>query len=256
MVCGVPQGSILGPICFSLFINDLPSSVDSDTVLFADDAAFVITSDTFGGLIDKITKLFADLTAYLNMNQLIPNSRKSKLMVFKSRSLPPLPDIIFYLEAIEWVTDFKYLGITLTSTMNFSKHINNISNKVSQVTGTILNLRTFVPLNILIKLYYALVYPHLNASIIVWGSAPESHLRPLQVRLNSLLRTILGVTWDGGRPSMNTTEIFNILSLLKLSNIFKLDLFTFLRLVLDGKLPVFGELLMARYVTPHSYSTS
>ena len=139
--------------------------------------------------------------------------------------------------------------------MNFSKHISNISNKVSQVTGTILNLRTFVPLNILIKLYYALVYPHLNASIIVWGSAPESHLRPLRVRLNNLLRTILGVTWDGGRPSMNTTEIFNVLSLLKLSNIFKLNLFKFSKLVLDGKLPVFWELLMARYVTPHSYNT-
>ena len=75
--------------------------MDSDTVLFADDSAFVIMSDTFGGLIDKITKLFADLTAYLNMNQLIPNSRKSKLMVFKSRSLPPLPDISFYGEAID-----------------------------------------------------------------------------------------------------------------------------------------------------------
>ena len=255
VVCGVPQGSILGPICFNLFINDLPSSVDSDTVLFADDAAFVITSDTFGGLINKINKLFADLTAYLNMNQLIPNSRKSKLMVFKSRSLPPLPDISFYGEAIEWVTDFKYLGTTLTSTMNFSKYINNIANKVSQVTGTILNLRTFVPLNILVKLYYALVYPHLNASIIVWGSAPESHLRPLQVRLNNLLRTILGVTWDGVRPSMNTTKIFNVLSFLRLPNIFKLNLFKFLKLLLDGKLPVFWELLMARYVTPHSYST-
>ena len=134
--------------------------------------------------------------------------------------------------------------------MNFSKHISNISNKVSQVTGTIMHLRTFVPLNILIKLYYALVYPNLNASIIVWGSAPESHLRSLRVRLNNLLRTILGVTWDGGRPLMNTTEIFNILSLLKLSNIFKLNLFKFLKLVLDGKLPVFWELLMARYVTP------
>ena len=80
-------------------------------------------------------------------------------------------------------------------------------------------------------------------------------MRPLRVRLNNLLRTILGVTWDGGRPSMNTTEIFNVLSLLKLSNIFKLNLFKFLKLVLDGKLPVFGELLMARYVTPYSYNT-
>ena len=76
VVCGVPQRSILGPICFSLFINDLPFSADPDVVSFANDAAFIVTCDTFGGLIDKINKLFSDLTAYLNMSQLVPNSIK------------------------------------------------------------------------------------------------------------------------------------------------------------------------------------
>ena len=179
VVCGVPQGSIRGLICFSLFINDLPFSVYSDVVLFADEAAFIVTCDTFGGLIDKINKLFSDLTAYLNMSQLVPNSSKSKLMAFKSHSLPELPKINSYGEAIEWVTEFKYLGITLTGTMSFSKHINNISNKVSQVMGTLLNLLNFVPQWVLIRLYYALVYPHLNARITVWGSAPLSHLKTL-----------------------------------------------------------------------------
>ena len=95
VVCGVSQGSILGPICFSLFINDLPLAVKVDVVLFADDAAFVITCDTFHGLIDKIKELFSDLSNYLNMNQLVPNSSKSKLMFLKSRPLPNLPDISF-----------------------------------------------------------------------------------------------------------------------------------------------------------------
>ena len=122
----------------------------------------------------------------------MPNSSKSKLMAFKSRSLPELPNINFYGEAIEWVTEFKYLGITLTGTMSFSKHINNISNKVSQVTGTLLNLQNFVLQWVLIRLYYALVYPHLNESITVWGSAPLSHLKPLRTRINNLLRIILG----------------------------------------------------------------
>ena len=209
VVCGVPQGSILGPICFSLFINDLPLAVKVDVVLFADDAAFVITCDTFHDLIDKIKALFSDLSNYLNMNQLVPNSSKSKLMFLKSRPLPNLPDICFNGEIMEWVKEYKYLGIKLTDSMSFSSHINNIATKVSQITGTFSNLRNIVPLYVLKKLYFAMVYPHLIAGIIVWGASPISHLRPLRVRINNLLRTMLGVTWDGGVPSRTTSEIFN-----------------------------------------------
>ena len=113
---------------------------------------------------------------------------------------------------------------------------------MSQVTGIFVSLRSIVPQHILIKLYYVLVYPHLNRNIIVWGAAPLSHLRCLIVRLNNLLRTMLGVTWDGGRPSLDTNEIFSTLSFLKLNSIFKLNLFKFLSLLLDGELPVFWEL--------------
>ena len=130
-------------------------------------------------------------------------------MMFNSRPTPVLPDILFYGEKIEWVDEFKYLGITITKSMSFSKHINNISTKVSQVTVTFVSLRSIVLQHIIIKLYYALVYPHLNKNIIVWGAAPLSHLRCLIVRLNNLLKTMLGVTWDGGRPSLDTNEIFS-----------------------------------------------
>ena len=66
---------------------------------------------------------------------------------------------------------------------------------------------------------------------------------------------MLGVTWDGGRPSLDTNEIFSTLSFLKLNSIFKLNLFKFLRLLLDGELPIFWELLMAKCIAPHAYGT-
>ena len=84
IVNGVPQGSILGPLCFSLYINDMPLAVRVEVVLFADDAAFIITCPTLNGLYQKINELFSDLLRYLNMNKLIPNSSKSKLMMFRS----------------------------------------------------------------------------------------------------------------------------------------------------------------------------
>ena len=103
----VPQGSILGPLCFSLYINDLPLAVEDETVLFADDAAFVLTSPTLDGLLNKIQNLFSDLSAYLSINKLVPNASKSKLMMFSSRPTPHLPVILFGGKEIEWITDHR-----------------------------------------------------------------------------------------------------------------------------------------------------
>ena len=73
----------------------MPIAVKEKVVLFADDAAFIITSQTVAGLYQKIRELFSDLYSYLNMNKLVPNSRKSKFMMFRSRPTSELPSLSF-----------------------------------------------------------------------------------------------------------------------------------------------------------------
>ena len=252
---GVPQGSILGPLCFSLYINDLPLAVEEETVLFADDAAFVLTSPTLDGLLNKIQNLFSDLSAYLSINKLVPNASKSKLMMFSSRPTPHLPVILFGGKEIEWITEFKYLGLTITNTLNFTKHINNMALNISRITGSIVNLRSMLPIPILVKLYYALAYPHISNHIVVWGAAPTSQIKILAVRVNNMLRVILGVVRINGRPALSNDALYKRLGLMTLTSVYKYHLFKFLKLLLDGKLPEFWSILMAEYVTPHAYNT-
>ena len=192
----VPQGSILGPLCFLLFINDLPLTVDAYTVLFADDAAFVITASSLKELYSKIEKLVTDITNYLQKNRLVPNSSKSQLMMFSSRPTHNLRDIVFAGEVVEWVNEFKYLGLYLTNKLCFSSHINKVALNISRITGLFSNLRNIIPCSVMMKLYYALAYPHLINHIIVWRATPVTHLKVLSTRLNNMLRVILGIRWD------------------------------------------------------------
>ena len=252
---GVPQGSILGPLCFSLFINDMPLAVEETTVLFADDAAFIVTAETLEGLFNKLRNLFSHITGYLKVNRLVPNAAKSKLMMFTSRPTKNLPVLLFDGKEIEWVNEFKYLGLTITRNLCFSRHISNISLNVSRITGSISNLRSILPIQILVKLYYALAYPHISNHIVVWGSAPTCHIKNLTVRVNNLLRIILGIIKVNGRPTVSNAELYKQLGLLNLKNVYQFNLFKLLRLLLDGKLPEFWNMLLSENITSHNYNT-
>ena len=252
---GVPQGSILGPVLFCLYINDIVKAVDVEVVLFADDAAFIILADTLEELYGKIEKLFLDLSKYLEANRLIPNLNKSKLMYFDSRPIPELRNLSFNDQIIEWVEEYKYLGLALTHKMSFSLHINNIVTRISRFIGTFSCLRVVVPRSILTMLYSSFVLPHILLHIEIWGAAPEVHKSRLDIKINMLLRSILGVSYVNGRPTIDTTSMYNQLGILKLKNVYKLRLYNLLISLLSGSLPDLFEMLLGPYLTVHNYST-
>ena len=175
--------------------------------------------------------------------------------MFSSRPTQNLPELAFCHEVIEWIDEFKYLGLTITNKLCFSKHINRISLNISRITGLFTNLRSIVPAEVMLKMYYALAYPHLINHVIVWGSAPACHLKTLSVRMNNMLRVILGVRWVNGLPAISTNLMYKENKLLKVKSIFKYYLFKFLRQLLDGGLPDFYNCLLQPYSSTHTYGT-
>lgn len=253
--CGVPQGSILGPLCFNLYINDLPNAVAEDCVLFADDAAFIISSKSLDDLYRRIVKLFEDLTKFLEYNCLVPNATKSKLMFFSSRVVRELPDFNFSGRTIEWVSEFKYLGLILTNKLSFGKHISRVSLNVSRITGMVMSARDFFPRSVLLKLYHALALPHVNLHLEIWGAAPTYQINSLGVKISNLLRVIYGIRRENGIPIMGAGEMYKTFGQLRVESLYKLRLFKLLYSLLNGKCPEMFHDLLQPYIVNHNYAT-
>ena len=252
---GVPQGSILGPILFCLYINDIIDAVDIEVVLFADDAAFIIIAPTLQQLYSKITKLFSDLQRYLAANKLVPNLEKSKLMSFSSHTIPPMQEMKFNNQAIEWVNEYKYLGLMLNNKMTYSLHIENVANRVSRFSGIFFSLRHILPFYVLKLLYHSFVLPHLLLHIELWGSAPEYWISKVRVRVNTLLRLILCVQYVDGRPVISNTDLYKKIGVLNLNSLFKMRMLKLLLSLLGGKVPSLYNVLLEPHESHHTYAT-
>ena len=139
--------------------------------------------------------------------------------------------------------------------MSYSNHIERISIKVSQYIGVFYNLNKMLPREILLLLYYAFILPHLSLHIVLWGAAPEAHIGKLRIKQNKLLRALLNVEVVNGIPQQRTIDMYDSLGLLTVKNLFKLHLFKFLNLLLNGNLPNFYELLLRPLLSTHEYGT-
>lgn len=122
---GVPQGSVLGPLLFSLYINDLPQQChDVELQMYADDTVVYTHAKTAELAAAKLTIALERITHWLDQSCLSLNVNKTKGMFFsKTMVQPPNTDILIKGEKIDIITDFKYLGVTLDPNLNFKKHV-------------------------------------------------------------------------------------------------------------------------------------
>ena len=166
--CGVPQGSVLGPLLFLLYINDLPNvSSKLKFFLFADDTNIYFEADML-----KVEKVVNNelkkLYLWLNVNCLSLNVSKTNYIIFHPYNKPLKTHITIKInkKAIIEKYHIKYLGVIIDSHLNWKQHILSITKKMSRFIG-MCKLRHFVNKKMIKNIYYSLIYAHLVYAIPV-----------------------------------------------------------------------------------------
>lgn len=187
---GVPQGSVLGPLLFLVYINDIAATISSSIRLFADDCVLyrrITTPDDVTNLQNDLTKL----TEWCNIWQMQINTEKTKHMAFSMLSSTPKNAYAVNGTVIENVTTFKYLGVFLTCDLSWRTHIEYITNKALRKLGFLKRSLYLANSDTRLHAYTTLIRSSLEYASIIWNPHQSNLTNLLEAVQNKAARFIL-----------------------------------------------------------------
>ena len=189
---GVPQGSVLGPLLFLIFINDLPNCTKFAVTLFADDTFLSMESHNFARLQMDVNQELKKVHDWLIANKLTLNVIKSKFMLLSNKRNICKDNFKVKLNGskLERCSSYKYLGVYFDDKLDWKTHVNYVCEKIGKVCGFLSKLRYCANKEVLKMVYFALVQSHIQYCNIVWGTAPQTSLAPLVAIQNRVVRIL------------------------------------------------------------------
>ena len=251
--CGIPQGSVLGPILFLLYINDFHKcSSLLDFHLFADDANLFYRHRDIAILRQHINTELKNVNRWLCSNKLSLNIEKSSYVIFHPCQKKISSDFNLVIDdvCLKKERSIKYLGVYIDSNLSWKPHIEYISKKLKRSLGILSKIRYYIDINILTGLYYALIYPFLTYAIIAWGNTYSTTLKPLYVLQKKALRLMTFSKFDE-----HSSPLFKTLNIIKLHDLVSYQIAIFMYKFKNRLLPLVFNNFFTEVSKVHQYNT-
>ena len=247
---GVPQGSILGPLLFVIYINDIVNCSDFfKFVLFADDTSLIVSDINFNSLVRKININLDYVYNWLVCNKLSLNILKTKFVIFRNKQnkRPDYSDVKLLLNGSELkqCSTFTYLGVQLDEFLTWDSHINVTCSKISKITGIMNNVKCILPPKLLFTMYNTFILPHVMYCNVVWASLHASKLS----RIHRFQKRALQICANAHylAPSL---PLFRRFSTLNVYDSNKLSIDSFMHKFFTKRLPPYGGHQMIGHQRP------
>jgi len=251
---GIPQGSCLGPLMYSIFTNDLPQVLRSANLsMYADDTTVYASAKTAEELTVILNRELSSIGKWVLDNKMVLNLAKTKSIIFGSNhSLRVEPELRLCIDgtSIKQVKVTKLLGVTLDDKLSWSKHIDTIVNKMDKALAAVRRCRNHLTPDLRILVVSSLVLSQLDYCQIVWANATKKDLNRLQLVQNKAARFALQCPYRTSIQSMHAS-----LHWLKVEDRMIAALLLSTWRLLQSKTPADQYRQLNKNVASHSYAT-
>ena len=255
--CGVPQGSVLGPLFFILYVNDMIRAAEElALVLFADDTSIFVKGRSREELFAKVNRGLAQLSVWFRCNKLTLNLKKTEYVYFGGPGgrIVPRGGIKIGGDEIKRVEGVRFLGVWVDEGLRWTEQIEKVKSKVSRLLGILGRASAVLGGEAVHMLYNALVLPHLQYCLLVWGDFEEGRNKVLGDSLLRYQKRFLGLITDK-RGKYHADPIFSQLKILKVDDLYKQQLRIHAWQFMNDRLPLNQAAMLSRQRDVHEHNT-